>query len=311
MPDLFGGWGPRESKLNTAIQFLLYGIYAVLFGICVYILLARKQRNPFLLAAMILLFLLASTDVALTTVYDLLLLDSVTSTHTSEMNLYFAHYLIILVNNALADAILGCFKGFSFHSPSDFIIPIVNAMLHFVEETMEGHWSSCDLATVGFIVHNGTGAISVLGSVMVAGATIVNNLVLSSLIAFRIYRMSRSTMTYLGPRPKNLYKMLIAISLESGIFYAAWLFVGFTLSFIQVPGFFDGCLRTWPIIASMMPTIIVVRVALGISFGDTESPIMSLRESRDSDMNFERGSVMRISRRHSFDSVASLKGAHV
>ncbi|ESK89573.1 hypothetical protein Moror_8706 [Moniliophthora roreri MCA 2997] len=260
MPDLFGGWGPRESKLNTAIQFLLYGIYAVLFGICVYILLARKQRNPFLLAAMILLFLLASTDVALTTL----------------MRCYILWKKRWKVIGAPA---IVCFVS------------------HF--------------ATVGFIVHNGTGAISVLGSVMVAGATIVNNLVLSSLIAFRIYRMSRSTMTYLGPRPKNLYKMLIAISLESGIFYAAWLFVGFTLSFIQVPGFFDGCLRTWPIIASMMPTIIVVRVALGISFGDTESPIMSLRESRDSDMNFERGSVMRISRRHSFDSVASLKGAHV
>ncbi|KAI3602205.1 hypothetical protein WG66_002486 [Moniliophthora roreri] len=293
MPDLFGGWGPRESKLNTAIQFLLYGIYAVLFGICVYILLARKQRNPFLLAAMILLFLLASTDVALTTVYDLLLLDSVTSTHTSEQD--------ELIFRALPDhpskQLMRCYILWKKRWKVIGAPAIVCFVSHF--------------ATVGFIVHNGTGAISVLGSVMVAGATIVNNLVLSSLIAFRIYRMSRSTMTYLGPRPKNLYKMLIAISLESGIFYAAWLFVGFTLSFIQVPGFFDGCLRTWPIIASMMPTIIVVRVALGISFGDTESPIMSLRESRDSDMNFERGSVMRISRRHSFDSVASLKGAHV
>uniref|UniRef100_A0A0W0FDT4 Uncharacterized protein n=1 Tax=Moniliophthora roreri TaxID=221103 RepID=A0A0W0FDT4_MONRR len=72
--------------------------------------------------------------------------------------------------------------------------------------------------------------------------------------------MSRNARDYLGRKPKNMYNTLIVITLESGILYAALLFfiLGMTLDNYSVDSkVIDLCIRSWSVIAAMMPTIIV------------------------------------------------------
>ncbi|EEB97204.1 hypothetical protein MPER_03524, partial [Moniliophthora perniciosa FA553] len=138
---------------------------------------------------------------------------------------------------------------------------------------------------VAAVIVMATSATTLLPSV-IAGTTAFNTLLLSSLIAYRLYRMSRDAKEYWGPKPKNIYNILIAISLESGILYAALLLfiLTMTLNDYSVDStIIDLCIRSWSVIAAMMPTIIVVRVALGISLDDEESTL----KSKDNDSGID------------------------
>ncbi|ESK86909.1 hypothetical protein Moror_3395 [Moniliophthora roreri MCA 2997] len=252
-------------KAGTSLQFLLYGLYVEMFGICVHILLTRKQgRYHRLLVAMILQFLLCTADVALTTAYDILALARIENYSKTQANLQVAHFMMILASNATADAILlsRCYIVWG-RRWKIIVLPLFAYIgSHFTALAMMAFFGSAVIQNV------------------LAGATAFNNLLLSSLIAFRIYKMSRNAKTYLGPRPMSMYKTLIAISLESGIIYAALLLLvlGLTLTHYSVDsGLVDFSIRSWSVISGMMPTAIIVRVALGISFDDVESSIASIQ----------------------------------
>uniref|UniRef100_A0A0W0FDX1 Integral membrane protein n=1 Tax=Moniliophthora roreri TaxID=221103 RepID=A0A0W0FDX1_MONRR len=255
----------RNFSLCYQLQFLLYGLYVEMFGICVHILLTRKQgRYHRLLVAMILQFLLCTADVALTTAYDILALARIENYSKTQANLQVAHFMMILASNATADAILlsRCYIVWG-RRWKIIVLPLFAYIgSHFTALAMMAFFGSAVIQNV------------------LAGATAFNNLLLSSLIAFRIYKMSRNAKTYLGPRPMSMYKTLIAISLESGIIYAALLLLvlGLTLTHYSVDsGLVDFSIRSWSVISGMMPTAIIVRVALGISFDDVESSIASIQ----------------------------------
>uniref|UniRef100_A0A0W0FPB8 Uncharacterized protein n=1 Tax=Moniliophthora roreri TaxID=221103 RepID=A0A0W0FPB8_MONRR len=134
-----------------------------------------------------------------------------------------------------------------------------------------------------------------------AGAVCLNNLLLSGLIAFRIFTMSREVVAYLGPRARNMYRTVIAATLESGLFYSMYLGVLVTLEIVSVleqqylkkygleenylqlskiDALHDtraSFLRIWAPIAGITTTIIIVRVALGISLNDVKSTILTIQ----------------------------------
>ncbi|EEB89284.1 hypothetical protein MPER_12634, partial [Moniliophthora perniciosa FA553] len=114
---------------------------------------------------------------------------------------------------------------------------------------------------------------------IVAGAIGINNLLLSSMIG-----------AYLDPVIRNLYRTVIAVTLESGITYSAFISLVFFIEVHQLQEgyrgeeslvlhdtFIDIGMRIWSSLAGIMSTIIIVRVALGTSFNKTEGTVTSTR----------------------------------
>ncbi|ESK83681.1 hypothetical protein Moror_2144 [Moniliophthora roreri MCA 2997] len=130
----------------------------------------------------------------------------------------------------------------------------------------------------------------------------LNNLLLSTLIgmlkclayvstllnllkAYHIFWISHQVVTYLGPKSRNMYQTIIAVTLESGLLYAAFLITFFILGIVQVVEgtgndrltlFYYIYGQTWAPIAGIVSTIIIVRVTLGISLDSVESTIISI-----------------------------------
>ncbi|KAI3612834.1 hypothetical protein WG66_005279 [Moniliophthora roreri] len=124
---------------------------------------------------------------------------------------------------------------------------------------------------------------------IVAGAIGINNLVLSSMI------VSHELESYLGPAARNLYRTVIAVTLESGITYSSFISLLFFIEVHQLrvgyqgeqslvlDTFIDIGMRTWSPLAGIMSIIIIVRVALGIGFNDIEGTVTSMHATIASD----------------------------
>ncbi|ESK83778.1 hypothetical protein Moror_11098 [Moniliophthora roreri MCA 2997] len=256
----------------TAVQFFLYGVYTVLSGISTHILLKRKRRwYRYDLVAVILLFLLASTCIALDVADDIKNFRQ--GSASSIRVISSARLEPIIVSSAIADAIL-LWRCYAVWGKRWKIV--IAPILFYVGS----HTSAFALVAVR--------DTEIVGTVTAAGAVALNNLLLSMLIAFRIFTMSREASAFLGPRARDMYRTAIVATLESGIIYSAFLGVIVSLG-IDLLRHSDRddlygrnqaiitCLRSWASIAGIASTIIIVRVALGISLNDVDGTIRSLR----------------------------------
>lgn len=110
-----------------------------------------------------------------------------------------------------------------------------------------------------------------------AGAIGLNNLLLSSLIVFRIIKMNCGVFAYLSPRTRTMYRTAITATLESGLVYSAIVsmifFVEVNQLWADLPDeetrllrqtVINVGLRAWPSLAGIMSTVIIVRVALDV-----------------------------------------------
>ncbi|ESK81744.1 hypothetical protein Moror_11550 [Moniliophthora roreri MCA 2997] len=112
----------------------------------------------------------------------------------------------------------------------------------------------------------------------------------------RIFKMRREVVAYLGPRARNMYRTVIAATLESGLFYSAYLgalvILGIVMTGLRKQEIIThdntqkiivldytraAFLRLWAPVAGIASTIVIVRVALGISLDDTKSTIMTMQ----------------------------------
>ncbi|ESK88152.1 hypothetical protein Moror_5573 [Moniliophthora roreri MCA 2997] len=186
------------------------------------------------------------------------------------------------------------------------IDPLSNHLRTFLAEMGDINAAAFTFATSGIqVVRDKLGRLKSLPSdevaAVAAGAVCLNNLLLSGLIAFRIFTMSREVVAYLGPRARNMYRTVIAATLESGLFYSMYLGVLVTLEIVSVleqqylkkygleenylqlskiDALHDtraSFLRIWAPIAGITTTIIIVRVALGISLNDVKSTILTIQ----------------------------------
>ncbi|KAK7023568.1 hypothetical protein VNI00_016654 [Paramarasmius palmivorus] len=295
----------------TAWEFLIYGVYAVLFGICILILFRRKGKAyKYHLIAIVILFLLASTDVALYIVQDLNNLSE--SLRPPGIGLgTIIPIQITLLCSAVADAILvrdqGDFYNYQCLKQSNQlwrfymvwgrrwrigIAPLISVF--------------CVHAVASFVVTSGsTQSIPLSVVATTAGIVSLNNIILSTLIAFRIFSIGRQIGNYLGPRSWGMYRTVFSATLESGVVYSTFL-IGIVAIYIDhirrdpslsrvdedYPHLYalDFLLRAWPCVSGITSTIIIVRVALGISFNDVESAISSLRADGTIPMHEEQRS---------------------
>ncbi|KAK7054483.1 hypothetical protein VNI00_003681 [Paramarasmius palmivorus] len=140
----------------------------------------------------------------------------------------------------------------------------------------------------GYKSSNGLLIGSIDIAAIAAGAIGLNNLLLSSLIAFRFIKTKCGVLAYLSPRTRTMYRTAIAATLESGLVYSAFVSMIF---FVEVNQLWADLpdddtlllrhtvvnvgLRAWPSLAillkfsaprkqGIMSNIIIVRVALDV-----------------------------------------------
>ncbi|KAF5329009.1 hypothetical protein D9758_018557 [Tetrapyrgos nigripes] len=146
-------------------------------------------------------------------------------------------------------------------------------------------------ASVNESVLSATTAHNVVFSGVFLGVNVFTNLVLTGMIAGRIWYTRYQTNKYLtqyqnGAAQSRRYSSLIAIIIESGVLYPMFLILNIILSFGNFPaderlrithvnGVIDDLLG---LIAAISPTLIIVRAGLGLSI-ETLSGSISTRPS--------------------------------
>ncbi|ESK83636.1 hypothetical protein Moror_12025 [Moniliophthora roreri MCA 2997] len=265
-------------KTSTVVQFLLYGIYTVLFGICTHVLLNKKTKHyRYHFSAITFLFLLTSANVALSTASDMLFWCYSCSKHRARI-LMIAGYECAILSSAIADGIL-LWRCYVVWGKRWKIVALPFVVL------LGGHVFGLT------IVYDYL--IAPLKSTLLAIFIGVNSLLLTMLLAFRIFKISREVTKYLGPKARSMYSLVLAAMMECGLLYTLLLTIYFSLaaSLMQQGGtLFVGlnaadprakgitiCVRALAPVAGINSTFIVVRVALGISLNDFESAMSSMR----------------------------------
>lgn len=293
----------RSYFVALWIQTLIYGSYAVLFFGCMYILLFRRPTAcpkiiPFFVLA---LFLLSTAHViinlfkgvrAFTFVADP---NDIFEDFSAPIDL--AKESVYVTTAALADTLLiyRCYMVWG-HNYKVVILPVLLLLL----STGAGYTSVYQFSTL----EDGDGAqfddnlkrwFTVLYSAMLA-----NNVLTTTLIASRIWWRSRQSGSELGWRHQAKYNWIIAVVIESGAIYSFSLLIYLVLYTIESQAqklILDSLCQ----IASIMPTLIIVRIGLGMGPHDISTTFQTTANAR----HFSASSV-----RFRFDAHQGLVGAN-
>ncbi|KAK7045025.1 hypothetical protein R3P38DRAFT_3389173 [Favolaschia claudopus] len=272
---------PRSNFIQyfpLVIDSLTYGVYAVLFYQSVNVLVSRRTPNyRFHLACMSALFLLSTihislaytwafiTDTADTAIYEVFSLKNPLPTlylpddPVSVRRIGILLKLRFSLANAIADAIIiyRCYViwGRRWRPVSFLIVAYI---------------FTCIGGILGLLPLSGTSERATMA--VCIGTVFVTNVLGAGLAAGRIWWISRRAVTYLGRRSRKKYLDLTAILLESGLMYP----VAFTITVIifLIPSTPTVavliCLAACYHIVGIAPTLIIVRVGLGVSTDDFE-----------------------------------------
>ncbi|KAJ7712848.1 hypothetical protein B0H16DRAFT_1623433 [Mycena metata] len=247
-PD-FGFWFDMACLW---VGTLFYGIYLVLFCICIYILLHRPRNaaNGILLGTAILLFTLSTIQAVLNLVLgslEILQLDDkfpVDSIGSADDMLY-------VVNNIVADGLL-IYRCWVVWNRNIFV-------------TIPG--------LTGIVILIAFSADEQIPLSAYYAMTLATNVVLSALTAGRIWWIGRrqSLAQTSKSSTRSPYASTISIILESGIIYSVFVAIRIAVDDLQpysVVIFVTEMLRQ---IVGIVPTLIIVRVGLGMSVESSSS----------------------------------------
>ncbi|KAI3602620.1 hypothetical protein WG66_009226 [Moniliophthora roreri] len=235
--SLFYGMIHANFVLYILIRTAHGGAFIVSFGICTNILLKRRKGHyQYHLLATAILFILVSANFLVDMILDVALFcfysspdDGYDRCWEPTTRFFDASYETALASSLVSDAILlwRCYVVWGKRRR----IVILPAFLYVAAHVVGLVLASSDVVVMG----NWFGydeKIPLSPSIVVAisaGVVGLNNLLLSSLIAFRIFRISCEVVAYLGSRSKSMYRTIIAVTLESGLLYSAFLNVLFII----------------------------------------------------------------------------------
>ncbi|KAJ7138066.1 hypothetical protein C8R44DRAFT_766767 [Mycena epipterygia] len=232
-----------------------YGIYLVLFSICMYILLRRPRNisNTILLATAISLFTLSSIQAIFNIILGSADIDGIDVPYD---NIAMANDMIYVANNVLADGLViyRCYIIWN-HNIYVVILPI---MLLIVTSIFG--WDIL-LPLPPFF------ELSLATNVLVTGLT-----------AGRIWWICRQARTYLKTDMQKRYVSSIAIVVESGVIYSASV-----LTYLILGAIPSASVAQNPVVemlgqlVGIVPTLIIVRVGLGLSVQSIESTVSAAR----------------------------------
>lgn len=233
------------------IGTFFYGIYLVLFCICIYILLHRPRNvaNIILIITAVTLFTLSTME----TIFNIILgAGDVDGVLSDDMygQILFAYNMTFVTNNAVADTLF-IYRCFIIWNRNIYVVtlPIITLVVTIVF----GVDQSLPL-TPFYII------------------TLGNNVLVTGLTAGRIWWIGRQARVHLNPAMQKRYVSSIAIIVESGVIYSAAILTFLILGVI--PFTYPAADPTVDMLAQIVgivPTLIIVRVGLEVSVQSTQS----------------------------------------
>ncbi|KAF7364062.1 hypothetical protein MSAN_01065000 [Mycena sanguinolenta] len=225
------------------ISTFFYGIYLVLFCICIYILLHRPLNlaNTILLVTAIALFVLSSLQTIINIILGAADIDNINIPYDQ---LFYAGNMLYVANNAIADAlfIYRCYVIWN-HNIYVVVAPFIMVVV-----------------TIVF------GVDQALPLAPFFGITLGTNVLVTGLTAGRIWWIGRQNRVHLKPDMRARYMSSISIIVESGVIYSAGILTWLILQ--AIPFTFPAADPTAVMLSQVVgivPTLIIVRVGLGIS----------------------------------------------
>ncbi|KAJ7926171.1 hypothetical protein B0H13DRAFT_1089558 [Mycena leptocephala] len=234
---------------NMWIGTFFYGIYLVLFCICIYILLHRPRNmaNTILLVTAIVLFTLSTVQAIINIILGAADIDNIDIPYDQ---LFLAMDMIYVANNVLADGLV-IYRCYVIWNRNIYVIILPIIML--VVTSVFG-WD-LDLPLPPFF------EISLATNVLVTGLTVG-----------RIWWIYRQNCMHLTSDMRKKYFTSMAIIVESGLLYSVatmvYLIMG-TIPFTRVAQ--DPTATMLSQLVPIVPTLIIVRIGLGLGIERVES----------------------------------------
>jgi len=262
------------------VDSLFYGVYSVLFLLSVYVLCTgRRPLFKFHLACMVALFALSTAHITL--VYTLAFLSDfgvsapyeIFSLRAQGPTLFpdgdphgnldrMAQSVRILygLSNAVADALIiyRCYVIWAYKWKI-VLLPILA-------------WCASLLVTVFGAAGQGNRAV-----IIAAATSLFTNIIAASLAAGRIWWIGRQARAMLGKDVQIKYRASFAILLESGLLYPAVLLLAvvFFIAPVAAVGTLSFLAMSYQLVG-IAPTLIIVRVGLGVSTETVDQTVSTL-----------------------------------
>ncbi|KAF9465890.1 hypothetical protein BDZ94DRAFT_1306624 [Collybia nuda] len=236
-------------------ESFLYGIYAVLFGTCMFLLVRRgRTSHKVLFVTAIVMFILATTDIVYT--YYLLFTKSTGYTYGDAR----PKYVLYVTTNFVADTLL-IYRFYKVWYPNIYVATGLVILLILT-------------TTCGFILDTVNFQLSIY-SWGYPTINLVLNVTITSLVVGRIWRAGSDTVQYrfnckdMSPR----YRNAIFIFVESGIIYS--IYILFDLGFRRVPVVFVILEVGFVQFVGIVPTLILVQSGLVNGIKNSRSSMVS------------------------------------
>ncbi|KAJ7925785.1 hypothetical protein B0H13DRAFT_2314193 [Mycena leptocephala] len=279
IPRTHGTYKPFLGLFSAGDR--LSGVYSVLFFQSVHILLSRRRRNyKFYLICMMTLFLLSTlhialswawafiTDTADTAIYEVISLKDPPPDLYGPGDSYSLHRIATLIKvrylmaNTIADAIIiyRCYVIWAYN-------------WRVIAFPAFGYGCTLIAGVVGLLPLSRAATRAAVAVIM--AATFVTNVLAASLAAGRIWWISHRASLFLGRNSRRKYDNLTAILLESGLIYPASLIITVAVFLSPATPIVSVliCVAGVYHIVVIAPTLIVVRVGLGVSTDDVEKSV--------------------------------------
>ncbi|KAG7087010.1 hypothetical protein E1B28_012988 [Marasmius oreades] len=278
-----------SSAVDIAIPVFLYGVYSVLYGTCIIILRRNGTPNGFrYVIAMTLLFILATASVFVNSVLVVLdafyMYEFIGTGKTPPLPIFEltrGSLSLYITSNVVADVILvsRCYLIWN----QSLLVVIFPTLLCLASNAvgMVYIWSHMTDFTAIFLGDNSSLIKFALPFILL---DLCSNLLLTLLIAGKIFLVVRETRNITGIHGPNTYSSLIAImyvtnvkgglwilnpsvrSVESGVLYPVALII---LLFFHRNSVIFSLVQ----IVGIAPTLIIVRVGLGTALPDVKGCI--------------------------------------
>ncbi|KAJ7792466.1 hypothetical protein B0H14DRAFT_2930854 [Mycena olivaceomarginata] len=226
-----------------------YGIYLVLFCICMYILLHRpsSRGNTVLLVTAIALFTFSTILIVLILVLVTAEIEELASIPSDSIQN--AAYIIYAINNSIADGLL----------------------IYRCYVVWNQDWRVIILPVILLITSTACGLDIFLDPIPQFAVILATNFLATGLTAGRIWWISHHSRAYLEAAAQQRYASAIALVVESGMLYSATI-----LAFLIVISFpslsstlEEPLLQIVTQVMGIAPTLIIVRVGLGVTVEDS------------------------------------------
>ncbi|KIK62665.1 hypothetical protein GYMLUDRAFT_41580 [Collybiopsis luxurians FD-317 M1] len=274
----------QPALIILIFDIFFYGVHLTILGLYTYLQLQRQGRQRFCQVFIFLLFLFSTAAVVLAIIdfvqLCLLTLNEPGTFFNSYDNIVLALRAIYVAANIIADTLL-LYRCYIMWAAKKWVI-IVPVIISAINAATAIASVYCEQAfsEVGILLFD-----------VFLGVNLFTNLILTGLIAGRLWWIFHTTQQYLGCDFSNGKKMknAVAIVLESGLLYPLALIP--CIIFQTYPGFtFNDDPVVEPlltVIVGIAPTLVIVRVDLGISVEANPSTISEAQHQNVHDLEIQ------------------------